>query len=55
MRRLLAAVLGALIFTVAATVPAADALGQKKKLTIALIPGLTTDAFYARMRLPLGS
>lgn len=50
MRRLLAAVLGALFLAGTITVPATDSLGQKKKLTIALIPGLTTDAFYITMR-----
>jgi len=46
MRQLLAAALGAIILAVA---PAGTA-GAQDKPTIALIPGLTTDAFYITMR-----
>ncbi len=45
-RRVLGAVLAAVTLTAAAGVPA-HAAG--KKLTIALVPGLTTDAFYITM------
>ena len=47
MKRLMGAALAALAIGALATAPAADAAG--KKLTIALIPGLTTDAFYITM------
>ena len=46
MRQLLAAALGAILLIAA---PVDDAPAQDQK-TIALIPGLTTDAFYITMR-----
>src|SRR5918999_4240737 len=46
MRQLLAPALGAILLTAA---PAGHAPAQDQK-TIALIPGLTTDAFYITMR-----
>jgi ribose transport system substrate-binding protein len=45
-----AKVLAALIVGIAALAGAATAEAQDKKFTIALIPGLTTDAFYITMR-----
>jgi len=48
MRNLFAALIGAVALTVSAW--AGTAVAQDKKLTIALIPGLTTDAFYITMR-----
>jgi ribose transport system substrate-binding protein len=45
-----AKVLAALIVGTAALAGAATAEAQDKKFTIALIPGLTTDAFYITMR-----
>ena len=49
MQRLIAGALGAAAL-VAATLGGSAALAQEKKFTIALIPGLTTDAFYITMR-----
>ncbi len=48
MKKLFSAALGAAILT--AAMAAGPAAAQDKKLTIALIPGLTTDAFYITMR-----
>jgi ribose transport system substrate-binding protein len=45
-----AKVIAALIVGTAALAGAATAQAQDKKFTIALIPGLTTDAFYITMR-----
>jgi ribose transport system substrate-binding protein len=47
MKRILMAVAALAISATALTVPA---IAQDKKFTIALIPGLTTDAFYITMR-----
>ncbi len=48
MKKLLAAALGAAVLSTA--IAAGPAAAQDDKLTIALIPGLTTDAFYITMR-----
>ena len=48
MKKLLAATLGAAVLSTA--IAATPATAQDDKLTIALIPGLTTDAFYITMR-----
>ena len=48
MKKLLAATLGAAVLSTA--IAATPAAAQDDKLTIALIPGLTTDAFYITMR-----
>ena len=48
MKKLLAATLGAAVLSTA--IAATPASAQDDKLTIALIPGLTTDAFYITMR-----
>ena len=50
MRRLLAATLGVVLGGLALTGPAAQPAAAAEKYTIALIPGLTTDAFYITMR-----
>jgi ribose transport system substrate-binding protein len=49
MQRLIAGALGAVALA-AVTLMGPSALAQDKKFTIALIPGLTTDAFYITMR-----
>ena len=48
MKKLLSAALGAAVLSTA--IAASPATAQDDKLTIALIPGLTTDAFYITMR-----
>ena len=48
MKKLLSAALGAAVLSTA--IAAGPAAAQDDKLTIALIPGLTTDAFYITMR-----
>ncbi len=51
MRHLLAGAVALAVATAAmTTLPSAPAEAQGKKCTIALIPGLTTDAFYITMR-----
>jgi len=50
MKRLLGAVLGAAVIALTMFAAQASADSHGKKLTIALIPGLTTDAFYITMR-----
>jgi len=50
MKRLLGAVLGAAVIALTMFAAPASADSHGKKLTIALIPGLTTDAFYITMR-----
>ena len=48
MKKLLSAALGAAVLSTA--IAASPVTAQDEKLTIALIPGLTTDAFYITMR-----
>jgi ribose transport system substrate-binding protein len=50
MRKLLAATLGLVLGGLVLSAPAAGPAAAAEKYTIALIPGLTTDAFYITMR-----
>jgi len=50
MKRLFSAVIGAAVLALTVFAAPASADSHGKKLTIALIPGLTTDAFYITMR-----
>jgi len=50
MKRLFSAAIGAVILALTVLAAPAGADSHGKKLTIALIPGLTTDAFYITMR-----
>jgi ribose transport system substrate-binding protein len=50
MRKLLAATLGLMLGGLMLSAPAAGPAAAAEKYTIALIPGLTTDAFYITMR-----
>ncbi len=50
MKRLFSAVVGAAVLTLSLFATPASADSHGKNLTIALIPGLTTDAFYITMR-----
>ncbi len=49
MKRLITAIAGAVAFAAMFATPGSS-LAQERKFTIALIPGLTTDAFYITMR-----